>query len=118
MYEQNKFKTLVMLLAENANNKDVRDAINIFEDKIEKSGHGNACFGIARDDFGGIEIVRPEYMSERHRVRFYAEYYDGMQAPFEVCTWNDDFEKLELLLKESSDVLYDMYQTRLQELDD
>ena len=33
-----------------------------------------------------------------------------------VCEWDDDFEKLETLLKEASETLFIMYQKRLEEL--
>lgn len=40
--------------------------------------------------FGGVK---------RDGVMYYAEYYDGMQAPFTVCKWCNDFQILEELLK-------------------
>lgn len=40
---------------------------------------------------------------------YYAEYYDGMQAPFIVCKWNKNFDELEELLKNTSSVLYQKY---------
>ena len=47
-------------------------------------------------------------------IKFYAEYYDGMQAPFIVCKWSNDFEKLEELLKNTSTMLYKNYKIKLE----
>ena len=118
MNEQDKFEKLVMLLAEKSYHGEEDDAIDAFENKISETGYGDAYFGTAQSDYDRIEVVNPEFMPSWHRAKFYAEYYDGFQAPFTVCEWNDDFDKLELLLKESSTTLFNMYQMRLKELDD
>lgn len=113
MDEQYKFKKMIMLFARLMyDEKDISDAIYDFENKIEESGLGEAGFGIARSDLGGIDIIRPSYNS---KYKFYAEYYDGFQAPFTVCQWNDEFEKLETLLKETSEELYIRYKEYLKE---
>ncbi len=115
MNEQSKFKELVLFLAENTEcgNIVLDEEITRFEDAIEKSGCGEAYFGIAKLNWEEIEVIKPEYIPsiyKRDGVKYYAEYYDGMQAPFTVCKWNDDYNKLEELLKNTSDILYGMYQ--------
>lgn len=116
MDEQTKFKKMVMCLAELAyhGEENLSDAIFDFEDKIEELGLGEAGFGVARSNWDEIDIIRPYYNSD---YKFYAEYYDGFQAPFIVCEWKDDFEKLEALLKEASEELYKKYKECLVEED-
>lgn len=87
--------------------------ITKFEDAIRNTGCGKAYFGIAKSDWEGIEIIEPSPY-KKDKIRFYAEYYDGMQAPFTVCEWNDDFGKLETLLKNTSDILYSKYQDTIE----
>ena len=116
MDEQYKFKKMVTYLAELDfhGNNDICDAICDFENKIEELGLGNACFGIARSNWDAIDIIRPYYNSD---YKFYAEYYDGFQAPFIVCEWKDEFEKLEELLKNTSETLYKKYKEYLEKED-
>lgn len=40
--------------------------------------------------------------------------YNGFQAPFLVCLWNNSFEELELLLKDTSEKLYKAYKKELE----
>lgn len=115
METQAKFEKLVMLLAENSDNGNLEldEEITAFEDAIEKTRCGEAYFGIAKSDWERIEIIKPDQIPwgyKKDNVRFYAEYYDGNQAPFTVCKWCDDFEKLEELLKITSYNLYKKYQ--------
>ena len=115
MSKQSKFEELVMFLAENSEcgNIELDEEITKFEDAIEKTGYGEAYFGIAKSDWDRIEIVKPEHIPYKYRdegAKYYAEYYDGMQAPFMVCKWCNDFDELEELLKNTSDVLYQKYQ--------
>ena len=51
--ENEKFKKLVLFMAENYNSHDteLNDAITTFEEAIEASRKGEAAFGIARDDW-------------------------------------------------------------------
>lgn len=115
MYEKTeKFEKLVLFMAKNYNSHDIElsDLITAFEDAIEASGNGEAAFGIARDDWERIEITKPPY--KYSDARFYAEYYDGFQAPFLVCTWNRSFAELEKLLKDTSEKLYGMYRKDLE----
>lgn len=114
MNEQSKFEKLVMFLAQNSENGNLEldEEITKFEDAIKETGYGEAYFGIAKSDWDRIEIVRPEYIPfayKKEGAKFYAEYYDGMQAPFMVCKWCNDFTKLEELLKNTSDILYQKY---------
>ena len=115
MSKQSKFEELVMFLAENSEcgNAELDEEITKFEDAIERTGNGIAYFGTAKSNWDSIEIVRPEHIPpayKRDGVLYYAEYYDGMQAPFTVCKWSRNFDELEELLKDTSDVLYQKYQ--------
>ena len=111
--EQQKFETLILMLAEMSYHGDYSEEISFFEDKIteacKKKGLEAPYFGIARHNWDRIEFT-PRYS----KIKFYAEYYDGMQAPFRVCEWDDDIEKLEELLKNTSDELYHLYQKKLE----
>ena len=120
MDEFQKFENLVMFLASNyeKGNLEFDEQVVKFEDAIEKTGYGEAYFGTAKSDWEGIEIIRPEsipFVYQKEGVKFYAEYYDGMQAPFVVCKWCNSFNKLEELLKTTSDVLYWKYQEKIKE---
>ncbi|MCI7040568.1 MAG: hypothetical protein MR992_00275 [Lachnospiraceae bacterium] len=114
MSKQFKFEELVMFLAENSERGNIEfdEEITKFEDAIEKTGCGTAYFGIAKSDWNGIEIIKPEHIPPAYKkegVMYYAEYYDGKQAPFTVCKWCNDFDELEELLKNTSGVLYQKY---------
>ena len=114
MNEQEKFTEMVMMLAQNSESGDIAldEEITKFEDAIEESGFGEAYFGTAKTDWDRLEVARPEqipYAYQKEGVKYYAEYYDGMQAPFTACKWCDDFGKLENLLKNTSDILYRKY---------
>lgn len=115
MDEKIKFGNLVMFLAEESFKGDMWEAIENFEEKIKETGRGEAYFGTARSDWDRIDIVNPPYFKDD--VKFYAEYYDGFQAPFLVCEWKDDFEKMEKLLKTTDSSLYKKYQEYLDCLD-
>lgn len=115
MENQEKFECLVLFLAKHSEAGDLKmdEEITKFEDAIEKTGCNEAYFSIAKSDWERIEIVRPEcipFAYKKEGIKLYAEYYDGMQAPFTVCKWNEDFEKLEELLKNTSAWLYEKYQ--------
>lgn len=110
MYNKSKkFEKLVLFMAENYNSYDTElsDSISAFENAIEASGNGEAAFGIAGDDWERIEITDPPY--KYSDAQFYAEYYDGFQAPFLICTWNRSFDELETLLEDTSEKLYRIY---------
>ena len=114
MDEQEKFTVLVMMLAENSErgNLELNEEITNFEDAIKFTGRGEAYFGTAKSNSDRIDIISPDNIPYKYRqegTKFYAEYYDGMQAPFLVCKWNDEYEKLEELLKQTSDILYSKY---------
>ena len=115
MNEQSKFKELVLLLAQSSECKNIElnKEITKFEDAIRNTGCAKAYFGIAKSDWEGIEIIE-QSPYKKDKIRFYAEYYDGMQAPFTVCEWNNDFGKLETLLKNTSDILYSKYQDTIE----
>lgn len=114
MNEDDKFKILVKTMVEEANhgNKEV----DSFENAIKASGNGWAGF-LTRDDSDKIDFM-PNYTSYaklEEIIRFYAEYYDGCQAPFRICEWKADISHLETLLKTCSKDLYMKYETRLHE---
>lgn len=120
MNEQDKFKALVMVIAQNyeCGNLWLDFEITKFEDAIENSKLGTAYFGIAKSDWDRIEVVSPNGIPSLYKeagIKFFAEYYDGMQAPFTVCKWAGDFNKLENLLKDTSEKLYEMYKNYLEE---
>lgn len=121
MMEQYDFEKLIMFLASQYEKGDLEfdEEVVKFEDAIKVTGCGEAYFGIAKSDWDRIEIVSPEYIPfayKKEGAKFYAEYYDGMQAPFMVCKWCDDFDKLIELLKNTSDVLYQKYQEIVGEI--
>lgn len=76
------------------------------------SGNGEASFGVAGEDWERIEITEPPY--KYSDARFYAEYYNGFQAPFLVCIWNKDYAELEDLLKNTSEKLYKAYRKEME----
>lgn len=107
MYDENrKFTKLIKFMAENyySNNSELNEAVSAFEDAIETSGNGEASFGVAGEDWERVEISQPPYTYPD--AQFYALYDNGFQAPFLVCLWNNSFEELELLLKDTSEKLY------------
>ena len=115
MYDENrKFTKLAMFMAENyySNNSELTEAVSAFEDAVETSGNGEASFGVAGEDWERIEITEPPY--KYSDARFYAEYYNGFQAPFLVCIWNKDYAELEDLLKNTSEKLYKAYRKKME----
>ena len=107
MNEQYNFELLVKLLSKLSDeDSSLDDEIDNFENAILDSGYGESYFGIPRSDWDNIEVL------PYSKAKFYAEYYDGYQAPFTVCIWNESLRKLEELLKESSSVLYKEYIAR------
>lgn len=114
MNEQEYFETLVILLARLSNECDleINNEIIKFEDAIKNSNCGDAYFGIAKSDWDRIEIIDKRQMPYKYKndgLKFYAEYYDGCQAPFCVCKWNADFTKLENILKNTTNIVYKKY---------
>ena len=108
MNEQYNFELLVKLLSKLSDeDSSLDDEIDNFENAILDSGYGESYFKAPRSDWDNIEVI-PDL-----KVKFYAEYYDGYQAPFTVCIWNESLRKLEELLKESSPVLYKEYIARI-----
>ena len=115
MYDENrKFTKLVMFMAEKyySNNLVLNEAVSTFEDVVETSGNGEASFGVAGEDWERIEFTAPPY--KHSDARFYAEYYNGFQAPFLVCIWNKDYAELEDLLKNTSEKLYKAYRKEME----
>ena len=119
MNDLEKFEILIKFLASNyeKGNLEFDNEVIKFEDAIENTKYGEAYFGTAKSDWERIEVVSPNhipYKYEKEGIKFYAEYYDGMQAPFIVCKWSNDFEKLEELLKNTSTMLYKNYKIKLE----
>lgn len=97
MNEKYNFEVLVKLLSEfwYKGDSSLDDELDKFEEAISKSGYGESAFGVARENYDRIEVIPDS------KVKFYAEYYDGYQAPFTVCIWNKPIKELEELLKEA-----------------
>lgn len=114
--EQERFRKLVKCMVEQWKKSKspthdralTHNLIRQFEDKIEEAG-GEVFFSIVPDALL-LHFIEPYPSSD---YKFHAEYYDGVRAEWIVCEWNDDLEKLEELLKETSDVLYEEYQKYL-----
>lgn len=114
MNEDDKFEILVQTMVEEANhgNKEV----DSFENAIIASGDGWAGF-LIRDDSDKVDFM-PNYTSYAKPgeiIRFYAEYYDGCQAPFRICEWKADISYLEVLLRTCSKDLYAKYEAMCHE---
>lgn len=109
MNEKHNFEVLVKLLSElwYKGDSSLDDELDKFEEAISKSGYGESAFGVARASYDRIEVIPDS------KIKFYAEYYDGCQAPFTVCIWNKPIKELEKLLKEASPTLYKEYIMRL-----
>lgn len=114
MNEDDRFEILVRTMVEGANrgNKEVHS----FEDAIEASGNGWAGF-LTRDDSDNMDFIPNygRYAKPEEVIRFYAEYYDGCQAPFRVCEWKADISHLESLLRACSTDLYAKYEAMCRE---
>lgn len=114
MNEQEKFEAMVNLLAELSSEGKYPDEIKNFEDVIKTSGNGEAYFGAAKECWGEIDSPRPQLFPDKE-IKFFAEYFDGFQAPFVVCGWKDSFGELERLLKGVSEELYKVYKGKIAE---
>ncbi len=114
MNEDDKFEILVQTMVEEANRGN--EEVDSFEDAIEASGNGWAGF-ITRDDPDKIDFMpnHTSYAKPEEIIRFYAEYYDGCQAPFRVCEWKADISQLETLLRTCSKDLYIKYEAMCHE---
>lgn len=112
MDEKLRFHVLVMLLAETYDLEDslFENEIDKFEELISEAG-GKAWFQAAKSDYNDIEITTYKDME---RLHYYAEYYDGYQAPFVVCDWDKPIKELEELLKLASPILYKEYIVRIK----
>ena len=113
---QRKFEEFVKVLAEESYHGN--EEVDLFESKLESLGYERPYFGIARSQYDSIDFYTNYHILGRQGcIRYYAEYYDGFQAPFEVFTWNEDFNLLENLLKENFSALYELYEKRLREVE-
>lgn len=117
MDDYDKFRIMVELLTElEKGDRDIYDGIYALEKAINSSGYGQAYFGTTNSDYIKITTASKrtlDLVDIQRGVEFYAEYYDGYQAPFTVCEWKQDFSKLENLLKSTSASLYERYQDAL-----
>ena len=102
-----KFKTFVLFMAIQSEGMN-QHAVIEFEDAIERTGNERPCFGIAGSDYDRIDFMIPWKVKSYDEV-FYCEYDNGRQAPFVVCEWKKSFDELELLLKDTSEELYQAY---------
>lgn len=64
----------------------------------------------------GLIVFSRENFKESVKEYFAVKYLEsnGFQAPFLVCLWNNSFEELELLLKDTSEKLYKAYKKELE----
>ena len=117
MDDYDKFRIMVELLTElEKGDLDIYDGIYTFEKAINSSEYGKAYFGTTNSDYIKITTASKrtlDLVDIQRGVEFYAEYYDGYQAPFTVCEWKQDFSELENLLKSTSASLYERYQDAL-----
>ena len=118
--ELDRFKKMVMMLAEKSENEEtcLGDEISKVECAINNSGFGTAHLNISGSDWIGIQVLdgnRIPYKYKEDGVRLFAEYYDGYQAPFVVCKWKSDLKKLEELLKNTSLILWKIYKNAIHE---
>ena len=90
-----KFATIVSKIVELSNCKDYYNDIKAFENALKESKLGIGHFNW--DDPWNIDYSTSS---------FYTSYYDGNQAPFEVCSWNSDLDSFLNLLKNTSERLY------------
>jgi|GEM_PF-2486409 len=67
---------------------------DILENEIDQTGMGKAFFFSTKGDVDAIDFIKNHI-----RYAYYAEYYDGFQAPFTVCAWNGTVDFLIELAK-------------------
>ena len=114
MTDKWRFETLVKFLAEIWDEDPINDNEDIvkFEDAVEAYGGGRAFFGVTRGHSDAIDIyTNPTGMSyyDRLGTKFLAQYYDGYQAPFEVCYWKNSIEEFIELFRSTCPKLYMEY---------
>lgn len=114
MTEEDKFEVMVKTLVREAN--DGNKEVDSFEDAIMESGKGWAGF-ITHDYPDRVDFYQNHtlYTNPWETYAFYAEYYDGYQAPFPVCEWNGNIPELEALLQSCSINLYEKYVAECKE---
>ena len=106
-----RFENLVNFLKEITDDYEFEDELTNFENAIQNTGKGNdAYFAIGYDHFLDFYYA-PTGMGyfDRLGVKFLAQYYDGYQAPFTVCSWTSDIDSLIKLFKDTAPKLYEKY---------
>lgn len=85
MTDNERFETIVSQIANmyDENDFELEDKITDLEKEIEQTGMGEAFFFATK---GNVDAV--DFIKKHSRYAYYAEYYDGFQAPFVVCAWN------------------------------
>lgn len=102
--QKEQFKEIVITISEAAFCKqELKKYIELFEERINQTNKGKACFSIVQSDYKNIEIMRnpPCY-------KFQANYYDGFARPQTVCAWDGTINELLELIYETSPKLYNM----------
>ena len=109
--EKEKFKKMVMFLAEQAADPQLMmaEAVAFFEKAVEVSGKGTASFGAAKEHWKDIFFEKNEEVPDE--VRLFAQYDDGSHH-IVICGWNGTYEELETLMESVSAPLYAMYKER------
>jgi len=91
MKENERFENIVTQIIEmyDEDNVELEDKVIELEKEIERSGYGEAFFFATKGDSFTVD-----YVKNHMRYKYYAEYYDGFQAPFIVCAWNGTIDFL------------------------
>lgn len=89
------FIKIVKQLVKMYDNKtsELEDKIYALQEEIEKTGLGEAWFWVTKGDITKIDF------GNFYSKDFYAEYYDGNQAPFIVCEWKGTIEQFQELIQ-------------------
>lgn len=91
MTDNERFESIVTQIVNmyDEDNVDLEDKVIELEKEIEKTGYGEAFFFATKGDSGEVDFIKNHL-----RYKYFAEYYDGFQAPFIVCAWNGSIDFL------------------------
>ena len=96
MTDYERFEYIVSQIVEmyDEDNSDIEDKLTVLDYDIDLTGMGKAFFFSTKGDVDAIDFIKNHI-----RYAYYAEYYDGFQAPFTVCAWNGTVDFLIELAK-------------------
>ena len=102
MTDNECFENIVTQIIEmyDEDNVDLEDKVTELEKEMEKTGYGKAFFFVTKGD--GFKV---DFVKNHIRYKYYAEYYDGFQAPFIVCAWNGSIDFLIELARKNGIIL-------------